>query len=142
MSFAGCRIDKSGNNYTINATAPGLLTSAVSSTFNVTVGPAAQVGFTQQPSTSVHGVAFGTQPIITVQDAGGNTVTTSSASITMAIGTNPGGGTLTCTTNPVTASSGVATFAGCKINNAGTGYRLSATSAGLTSATSNTYNLP
>ena len=140
-SFAGCRIDKAGNNYTITATAPGLLSSAVSSAFNVTVGPAAQLAFTQQPSTSVHGVAFGTQPIITVQDAGGNTVTTSSAAVTMAIGTNPGGGTLTCTTNPVTASSGVASFAGCKINNAGSGYRLSASSAGLTSATSNTFNI-
>jgi hypothetical protein len=76
-----------------------------------------------------------------VQDAGGNTVTSSSASITLAIGTNPGGGVLSCTTNPKAAVSGVATFAGCKITLAGTGYTLTATATGLTSATSNTFNI-
>ena len=38
---------------------------------------------------------------------------------------------LTCTANPKAASSGVDTFAGCKINLAGTGYRLHATASGL-----------
>ena len=61
--------------------------------------------------------------------------------MTLAISTNPGGGTLTCTTNPLTAASGLAAFAGCSISAAGNGYRLSATSAGLTSATSNSFNI-
>ncbi|HEV2084498.1 MAG TPA: Ig-like domain-containing protein, partial [Gemmatimonadales bacterium] len=34
---------------------------------------------------------------------------------------------MTCTTNPLGATNGVAAFAGCRINNAGNGYRLSAT---------------
>jgi hypothetical protein len=46
--------------------------------------------------------------------------------------------TLVCTSNPVNAVAGVATFAGCKINGvtgAGT-YTLSAARSGLTSGTS------
>ncbi|MFI5041926.1 MAG: hypothetical protein ACHQNA_08785 [Acidimicrobiales bacterium] len=79
--------------------------------------------------------------MVAVTDAGGNTVTGSSATITLAIGTNPGAGTLTCTTNPLAASSGMATFAGCSINNAGNGYTLTATSGGLTTATTSGFNI-
>ena len=68
-------------------------------------------------------------------------MTSSVASITLAIGTNPGGGVLSCTANPKAAVSGVATFAGCKITLAGNGYTLTATAAGLTTATSNTFNI-
>ena len=139
-TFAGCTINKLGTGYTLIATATGL-TSATSTSFNVTVGAAAQLAFTTQPSGGTAAVAWATQPAVTVQDAGGNTVTSSSASVTLAVGTNPGGGTLTCTTNPVTASSGVATFAGCKINKSGAGYTLAASSAGLTSGTSGTFTI-
>ena len=53
---------------------------------------------------------------MTVQDAGGNTVTTATNSITLAITTQPGSGAaLACTANPLDASGGMATFAGCKI---------------------------
>ncbi len=61
--------------------------------------------------------------------------------MTLAIGTNPSGGTLTCTTNPVTVVSGVATFAGCQINNIGTGYTLTASGGSLTPATSASFNV-
>src|SRR6185503_12982381 len=70
-----------------------------------------------------------------VQDSFGNTVTTSSASIAVAIGTNPGGGTLSGTTT-ATAVSGVASFSNLSINKVGTGYTLTAASAPLTGATS------
>jgi hypothetical protein len=139
-SFAGCKIDKIGTGYTLKAT-DGALTLATSSTFNVTVGAAAKLAFTQQPSSSTGGIAFTTQPKVTVQDAGGNTVTTDTSSVTLAIGTNPGGGTLTCTTNPLAAVAGVASFAGCKVDKPGTGYTLTATDGSLTSATSNAFNI-
>jgi hypothetical protein len=139
-TFAGCKINTVGTGYTLRATSTGL-TSATSNTFNITVGSAAQLAFTRQPGGGTGGTAWTTQPVVTVQDAGGNTVTGSSASVTLAIGTNPGGGTLTCTTNPQSASSGVDTFAGCKIDKAGNGYTLMAASSGLTSATSNTFNI-
>jgi hypothetical protein len=133
-SFAGCRIDKIGTGYTLKAT-DGSLTLATSSTFNVTVGPAAKLGFTQQVAGAKAGIAFTTQPKVAVQDAGGNTVTTDTSSVTLAIGTNPSEGTLTCTANPLAATAGVASFAGCKIDNSGTGYTLTATDGSLTPAT-------
>ena len=78
--------------------------------------------------------------MVTVEDASGNTVTSSSASVTLAIATQPGSGAaLTCTTNPVTAVSGVATFAGCTIVGTAGSYTLSATSTGLTTATTNAF---
>ena len=140
-TFAGCKIDKSGNGYTLTAT-DGSLTSATSGTFNITVGSAAQLAFTPSPSNSTGGTAFGTQPKVTVEDAGGNTVTGDSSTVTLAIGTNPSGGTLTCTGGlSKAASSGVATFAGCKIDKSGNGYTLTATDGSLTSATSGTFNI-
>jgi hypothetical protein len=136
VNFAGCAITLAGTGYTVKATSTGL-TLATSSAFNVAVGPAALLNVTTNTTGGTGGTAWTTQPVVKVQDAGGNTVTTSTASITLAIGTNPSGGALTCTANPVTASAGVATFAGCKINLAGTGYTITANSSGLTSDTNN-----
>jgi hypothetical protein len=78
-----------------------------------------------------------------VEDAGGNTVTSSAVSIRLAItgGTGTTGATLTCTANPKNATAGVDAFAGCRINLAGTGYTLTATSTGLTSAISSAFNI-
>jgi trimeric autotransporter adhesin len=131
-AFAGCSIDKSGT-YTLTATASAL-TSAVSPSFTISAGSATKLVFTTSPSSSTGGTAFGTQPVVAVQDAMGNTVTSSTASVTLSI-TTPLGASLTCTTNPRTASSGVASFAGCKIDRTGT-YTLTAATGGLTSALS------
>jgi hypothetical protein len=87
-----------------------------------------------QPSSATAGVALSPAVQVTVQDAQGNTVPSATNSITVAIGTNPGGGTLTGTT-PVSASSGVATFSDLSINKTGTGYTLTAAATGLTGAT-------
>ena len=90
-----------------------------------------------QPSGGAAGSVWSTQPKVTVQDANGNTVTGAINSITLTI-TSAGGATLTCTANPKSASSGVDTFAGCKINKAGT-YTLTAAASGLTSAVSSNF---
>jgi hypothetical protein len=139
-TFAGCRIDRSGTAYTLTASAGGL-TGDTSSTFNITIGTAAQLSFTTQPADDYAGSVWAAQPVVAVQDAGGNTVTTATNSVTLAIGTNPGAGTLTCTTNPLTAAAGVAAFSGCQINNAGNGYTLTASAAGLTLTTSVPFNV-
>ena len=139
-TFAGCRIDKAAAGYTLTASSSGL-TSATSTSFAITVGTATTLVFSQQPGGADATVIWTTQPIVVVQDAGGNTVTGSSASITLAIGTNPAVGVLTCTTNPLAASSGTASFAGCKISKTGVGYTLVASASGLTSATSSAFNI-
>lgn len=140
-TFTDLSIDKAGTGYTLKAAGSTYSTSGVaSSTFNITVGSAYQLAFTTEPSGAIAGSAFSTQPVVTVQDQGGNTVTGSSASITLAIGTNPAAGSLSGTVTK-SASSGVDTFSGLSINNAGVGYTLTASSAGLTGSTSSSFNV-
>jgi hypothetical protein len=133
-TFAGCNIDKAGT-YTLTAASSGL-TSATSTSLTITPGAATKLVFTTSPSNSTGGIAFGTQPVLTVQAAAGNTVTSSTAPVTLSIS----GAALTCTANPSSASSGVSTFAGCNIDKAGT-YTLTAASSGLTSAVSSSVTI-
>ncbi|HEY5384733.1 MAG TPA: fibronectin type III domain-containing protein, partial [Acidimicrobiales bacterium] len=127
-AFTGCAINKPGTGYTLTASDSTDALTQVSTAFSITVGPAAALVFTVQPGNGLPGMAVIPQPTVTIQDAGGNTLTTDVHAVTMAIGTNPSTGTLsTCTS---TTSAGVATFTGCTINNAGTGYTLTATDAG------------
>ena len=140
-AFAGCKITGKAGSYTLKATSSGL-TSATSSTFAVTAGAAAKLAFTTQPGGGASGASLGTQPAVSVEDSGGNVVTGSTSSVTLAIASQPGSGaTLSCTANPVTASAGVAAFAGCKITGKAGSYTLKATSSGLTSATSAAFRI-
>ena len=79
-------------------------------------------------------------PKVQVLDGAGNLVATATTSITVGIGNNPGGSTLDGTTTRP-AAAGVATFSGLKLNHTGIGYTLIATASGLTSATSNPFNI-
>ena len=90
-TFAGCKIDKAGT-YTLTAT-DGALTAAVSSSLTITTGPATKLSFATQPSAGSSQTAWSTQPVVAVQDAGGNTVTTDASSVSLAI-TTPAGATL------------------------------------------------
>ena len=138
-TFGHCQITGTLGSYTLTAAANGL-TGATSNAFNITVGPASRLAFTTQPGGGGNGATWTAQPIVTVQDAGGNTVTTANNSITLAIGTNPGG-TLACTTNPLTATGGVASFGGCKITGAAGSYTLTAATNGLAGTTSTGFNI-
>ncbi len=137
-TFSSCAIDRTGLGYTLVATA-GSLTPATSSPFDITVGPAAKLTFTTQPSGGPRGTAFVTQPVVTIQDAAGNTVTSDTSPVTLTIGTNPGGGTLSCATNPLGAAAGITAFTGCRIDMAGNGYTLTASSGSLVPATSSPF---
>ena len=72
----------------------------------------------------------------------GNTVTTDTSTVTVAIANNAGGGTLSGTLTKA-AVAGVANFSGngLKIDKIGTGYTLTATDGSLTSATSRSFNI-
>jgi hypothetical protein len=94
--------------------------------------PAAKVAITQASVGTSPGIAFITQPQITIQDSGGNTITSSTAVVTATVST---GGTLVGTAT-ATASSGVATFSNLGIRGFGaTAYTITYTAAGLTTAT-------
>jgi hypothetical protein len=78
---------------------------------------------------------------VAIQDAGGNTVTDgpgSGAAVTLALvsGSGSPGAALGCAVNPVFPVSGIATFTGCRIDLAGSGYQLRASSGTLTPALS------
>ncbi|HEY6059626.1 MAG TPA: hypothetical protein VIV10_03490, partial [Gemmatimonadales bacterium] len=138
-SFSTLTVDSAGTGYTLTANATGL-TAATSSPFNITVGPAAKLGFLVQPSNTASGASITPAVQVEVRDAGGNRVTSATTSITLAIGTNPSGGILTGT-NPKAAVAGVATFSNLSIDNGGAGYTLTAAGGALTGATSSTFDI-
>lgn len=134
--------DVAGTTIYIGASAIGL-TSACSSAVTITPGNPAKLIFSTEPAdpSATAGVAFATQPVVTVEDSYGNVVTSASNSIQLKPFTNStcttsGAGTLSAATNPLTPSSGVATFTGANYTKSGTFY-VGAISSGLTSACSN-----
>ena len=135
-TFAGLSIDRAGIGYQLTATSAGL-TSAISTAFTVTVGPAAALEFMTSPTASFAGRTFYDQPVVRVVDAGGNTVTTSTATVTPTL-TSPAGATLTCAAKQ--AVSGIATFTGCSVNSAGT-YTLTASSDALAPGASASFSV-
>ncbi|MGD0090295.1 MAG: putative Ig domain-containing protein, partial [Planctomycetota bacterium] len=137
-TFSGLSIDKMGTGYTLVA-ASSTLTGATSNPFNI-LGPPAKLAFGQGPGNTVAGASIAPAVTVLVQDANGYTVTNDTSSVTLAIGMNAGGGTLSGT-KTVAAVSGVATFSGLSIDKTGTGYTLAATDGTLTSATSNAFNI-
>lgn len=139
-SFNGCQLDKVGVGYTLVASSNGL-TSATSAPFDV----ADRLGFATQPAGATGGVAFTTQPVVTVRAGASTTATHDNAtvvSLAIKAGTGATGATLTCTGGLTrTVTSGVATFSGCAIDKASptspaNPYVLVATANGLTLAES------
>lgn len=136
-TFADLHIDKSGSGYTFQATAGALSTTASPP---VTISPAQPVDlvFTGQPSPAVAGSSIAPAVLVVVADQFGNTVPSFADSIGVAIGTNPGGGTLSGTKRAL-AVNGVASFADLSIDRAGSGYTLTATTASLPTDTSTAF---
>ncbi len=128
-NFTGLTLNEPGFGYTLSATSSGL-TTATTSAFNVTLP---QLVVTAQPPASVlAGYGFGLT--VTAEDSSGNVDTAFNGTVTVALMSNPGGGTLGGTLS-VTAVNGVATFTGLTLNEPGIGYTLSVSSNGLTAAT-------
>ena len=94
----------------------------------------------QPPASTAAGVTLTPSPVVTISDAFGNTVTTNTSSVTVAIGANPGSGTLSGT-KTLAAVAGVATFSTLSINKSGAGYTLTFTDGALTSGTSSAFNI-
>jgi hypothetical protein len=129
---------------TANPTAPtDAAVPAQSQTFAVTgSGVAAQLAFTTQPtgvaSTSPSAVFTG-QPAVAVEDAFGNVVTSAAVPVSLTVNSGVQGETLTgCTASP---SNGIYSFSGCYGNVWATNLTLTASSSGLTSATSTAFNI-
>ncbi|WNG38694.1 S8 family serine peptidase [Archangium violaceum] len=136
-TFSNLSINKVGTGYTLKASISGLA-EATSSAFNITPAAASKLAFVTQPSTTVVGSPITPAVKVAIQDAFGN-ATTSTANVTIALGSgSPSGSTLSGTTT-VAAVGGVATFSDLSINKVSTGHTLVASSGTLTSATSATF---
>ena len=132
-----------GGAYTVTLTATDNLnaTTAVSKTVTVNQPPVAtQLAFTVKPSNTTVGTAISPPVRVTAQDGAGNTDASFNGTIYIALGANPGGGTL-AGTRTIAAVNGVATFSNLSIDRTGSGYTLQATAAGLSGATSAAFNV-
>jgi alpha-tubulin suppressor-like RCC1 family protein len=138
-TFPDLTVDKAGPGYHFTATAAGLA-SATSGAFATNPGAAAQLAFTTQPSAVVAGTAMIPAVQVTVQDALGNTVTTATHSVTLAItnGTGTAGAVLGGTLS-TSAVEGVATFGDLTMDKVGSGYTLTAAAGALASTTSGAF---
>src|SRR5207247_63830 len=114
--------------------------TATSSSFNITAGVATQLVFGTQPSTTVANQLITPALKVRALDALGNLVPSFAGSVTVALGTNPGGATVSGTT-PVTAVGGVATFSDLSLNKTGTGYTLTASASGFAPVTSTAFDI-
>src|SRR5207253_467655 len=161
-SFGDLSLNRTATGYTLTASGGGL-GPVTSSAFDITPGTATRLAFTQQPTNKVAGRAIspavqlsaldpaghrgttvaGQQitPAVKVRalDALGNVATGFTGAVAIALGSNPGGSTLSGTT-PVTAVSGVATFF-VSLNKAGTGYTLTASAGGFAPVTSTAFDI-
>jgi hypothetical protein len=124
---------------TVSATINGVV---ITQTQGVTVNPAAadHLAFFVQPSTTAATGTIAPPVEVEIRDAFENRVTSATDDITLDIGTNAGGGTLSGTLT-VSAIAGVATFSDLSIDAAGSGYTLVAAAAGLTGATSDPFDI-
>ena len=140
-TFSGCAINAVGTGYTLHAADGGFIV-ANSTAINITLGPASKLSFTSQPGGGANGATWANQPAVTVEDAGGNPVTTATNSVSLTIASQPGtGAALACTTNPVNATTGVATFSGCQVVGKIGSYTLTASASGLVNGTSAPFTL-
>ncbi len=138
-TFTNLRIDNAGAGYVLHFS-DGSLTPVDSAPFSVVVGPAAKLAIQTQPAGAVDDEPLITQPVILVQDAGGNTVTTDASTVTASIQTNPVGGTVSGSVTAV-AVNGVATFSGLVLEDAGVGYVLRFSDGALSTVDSVPFNV-
>lgn len=114
---------------------------------SATVSGSCSLAFVNEPNGTAAGApittlvgSVGSPVSVEVLSGTGQLLTTSTAGITVAIGSNPGSGTLSGTTT-ATASAGVASFPGLSIDQSGSGYTLVATSPRMTPATSSDFDI-
>ena len=146
-TFAGCTIDTAHTGDVLTATASGspsvTASTVMSSPFDVSDTTATQLAFTTQPGNGVAGRTLVSQPAVSLQDAAGRLVTTDTAPISLFItlGTGAAGAVLSCDRSTVDAVAGVASFSGCAVDDAATGYTLTALAGGPLMATSRAFDV-
>ena len=123
---------------TLTASAAGI--SPATQLETITVGTAAELGFTGQPGSTNLGATL--EPVVVqVEDQYGNPVMQSGTAVTLTLN-SASGSVLNGTIPQTTTSAGAATFPDLAVTTApGTGLTLTAKAAGLTSSTSASFNI-
>ncbi len=130
-TFSGLAINEAGSGYAIAASGSGL-TPANSEALDVTpAAPAYLVITTRTPASITAGAPFGLR--VAVEDAFGNIETSFVGRVALDLTGRPTGAALGGSAS-VDASSGIATFSGLILDQAGTRYVLQASGSGLVSA--------
>jgi N-acetylneuraminic acid mutarotase len=126
-----------GEVKTITLASPAL--PSVQTTVTFTAAPTTQLVFATPPSTTANSnQIFANQPVVTARDSSDTTISGFTGFIQLGAYADsscntPASGTLSATSNPVSATAGMASFAGVKYIGAGTIY-LKASSSGVTAA--------
>jgi hypothetical protein len=126
-----------------DVTATDTVTASITGAATIAVSPAAadHLLFLQQPTDTAAGQMISPALMVAVVDQFGNVVRSDNTDmVTLTIGSNPSGGTLSSTLT-VTVVNGIATFSDLSIDLAGMGYTLHANTAGLTDAESDPFSI-
>ncbi len=139
VTFNDLSLNKIGSGYTLKASSTGL-TDVYSGSFDISAGEKSTIAYVVQPvgaSTNTSMNSFSVE----VLDAGGNRVTTTET-VTISFNNDPssGVGSLNGTLSQSTVN-GLATFNDISIDFATAGYTLNASVTGLTSLSSNPFNI-
>ena len=138
-TFSGLKIDRAGRGYVLVATTSGRA-AVETAPFDVLYGAPVALAFGTSPSGAVPGSMFTGQPVVNVVDAGGNTVLTSTNTVTVAITSGTGGAVLSGLPT-VTAVNGSARFFNFAIDLVGTYVLQATTTGGPTAADSAAFNV-
>src|SRR5207247_1700311 len=129
-TFTNLRLEDAADAKTLRFT-DGSLTAADSGSFTVGSGVASKLAVTTQPAGATAGANLTTQPVVTVQDQFGNTVTSDSSTVTASLGS--GSGTLAGTLTRA-AVNGVAAFTNLRVDDASDAKTLHFADGSLTAA--------
>ncbi len=133
-TFTNLTLNAPAGSYTLTFS-DGALTTAISSTVTVGAGAATMLAVTVQPSTvATSGTALTVQPVVKIEDAGGNAVLGNTSTVTATV--TGGAGSVTSNTAVVSATTGLATFSGLTLNELVGPYTLTFSDPGLTSVSS------
>ena len=100
------------------------------------------LSFTVQPGNGIAGDNLASQPVVEVKDLEGNTITSETFSITIAIATSSSNNdSHLAGTTTLSTIDGIASFTNLRIDTSGDNYALTASSTGVTSALSDTFTI-
>jgi hypothetical protein len=135
-TFTGLSIVGTVGTRALTFTASGL-TTVVSATFPLNIGPPSVLKIRTQPGSGVVSQLLSVQPVLEICDVGNNIVTSPSFRVTATL---DGAASLLTGTTSVQSTNGIVTFASLMITSVGT-YTLSFAAPGLTPAKSVTFTV-